>query len=48
MLIALICFFLPLMAAAGVLMGWQIRRADRRRLEEYRASPQSHILNLRD
>lgn len=48
MLIAVICSILPVMAALCVLAGMQIAKARRKRIEKYRASPESHILNLRD
>jgi hypothetical protein len=48
MLIVLICCLIPLMSGAGLLMGRQLAKANRRRMEQYRASPESHILNLRD
>jgi hypothetical protein len=47
-MIALLCFFIPLMGAVGVMMGRRLAKAKRRRLEQYQASPESHILNLRD
>jgi hypothetical protein len=47
-MIVLLCFFISLMAGTGVLMGRRLAKANRRRIEEYRASQESHILNLRD
>jgi hypothetical protein len=44
----LLCIFIPLMAGAGVLMGRRLAKANRRRIEEYRISWESHVLNLRD
>lgn len=46
--IVLLCVFIPLMAGAGMVMGRRLAEANRRRIEEYRASRESHILNLRD
>jgi hypothetical protein len=48
MLIAVICSILPVMGALCALTGMQIANARRNRIEKYRASPESHILNLRD
>jgi hypothetical protein len=47
MLIMLIGFIV-LMAIIGLLVGQQLAKANRRRMDAYRASPASHILNLRD
>jgi hypothetical protein len=47
MLIVLICLLIPIMSGAAVLMGRQLAKANRR-MEQYRASPESHILNLHD
>jgi hypothetical protein len=48
MLIAVICSILPVMAAAGAFIGMQVAKNRRKRIEKYRASPESHILNLHD
>jgi hypothetical protein len=44
----IICCLIPLVSGAGLLMGRQVAKANRRRMKQYRASPESHILNLRD
>lgn len=43
----MILFLIPIMAGIGLLAGRWYVKANRRRIEEYRASPESHILNLR-
>jgi hypothetical protein len=44
----LIVFFILMCGAIGILMGKKLAKAHARRIEEYRASPESHILNLHD
>jgi hypothetical protein len=44
----LIVFFILMCGAIGILMGKKLTKAHARRIEEYRASPESHILNLHD
>jgi hypothetical protein len=44
----LLVFFILMCGAIGILMGKKLTKARARRIEEYRASPESHILNLPD
>jgi hypothetical protein len=44
----LFVILIPLFALVGIQVGKRRAQANARRIEEYRASPESHILNLRD
>jgi len=47
-IIWLMPLFVVMCGTVGVLMGRELAKNRRRRMEEYRHSPESHILNLRD
>jgi hypothetical protein len=44
----LLSFFILMCGATGLLMGNKLAKAKARRIEKYRASAESHILNLHD
>jgi hypothetical protein len=50
--VVIVCSLIPIIVVMGALigiwMGQQLAETRRRRREEYRASPRSHILNLHD
>lgn len=46
--VLLVIFFLPFCAYIGILVGKRRAAANARRIEEYRTSPESHLLNLHD
>jgi hypothetical protein len=44
----LLILFIVMCGTVGILMGKKLAKANALRIEEYRASPKSHILNLHD
>lgn len=44
----LLAFFILMCGATGIVMGKNLAKAKARRLEKYRASAESRILNLHD
>jgi hypothetical protein len=46
--ILFVIILIPIFAGVGIQIGKRRARANARRIEEYRASPQSHLLNLHD
>jgi hypothetical protein len=47
-LVLFVIILIPLFALVGIRVGKRRAHADARLIEEYRASPESHLLNLRD
>jgi hypothetical protein len=43
-----VTILIPLFAFVGIQFGKRRAQANARRIEDYRASPESHLLNLRD
>jgi len=48
LIVAMICSLIPIVCITAALIGLQLAKSRRRKVELYRASPESHILNLRD
>jgi lipopolysaccharide biosynthesis regulator YciM len=46
--ILFVTVLIPIFVALGIVMGKSRAREKARRIAEYRASPESHILNLHD
>jgi hypothetical protein len=46
--VAFVVIFIPICAFIGIQAGKRKRMMDARRIAEYRTSPESHLLNLRD